>query len=466
MRFLKQSTAIEVKVGVFVDQADGFTAETGLTIAQADLRLAKEGADWAQKNEATTLVHEENGWYRCLLDATDTNTVGTLMLAVNEAGALPVWVEFTVLAANVYDSLIGATDKLQVHADEITAGLITATAIATGAIDADALAADTITAAKIATGAITAAKFAAGAIDAAAIAADAIAASKIATGAITAAKFAAGAIDAAAIGTGAIDADSIAADAITAAKVAADVSAEIADAVWDELKSGHTTPDSFGDYLDDEITSRAAPGAEMNLANLAINSDKFDAAAITNIAFDAGAIAGGTLANDVGTKILGAIEGTVDSATTTTMVDALLNQSQTDYWVGSLIYFRTGNCAGCIRRITAFTPASDTVTFDPALPATPAVNDNYAILRSAALPEVAAMPGVPTAVQVATQVWAAVLETGFDASKAIRIIAAAVAGKVSGGPGSPVFRNLADTQNQITGTADSSGNRSAATYGS
>src|SRR3990167_8194143 len=33
--------------------------------------------------------------------------------------------------------------------------------------------------------------------------------------------------------------------------------AENADAVWDELKSGHTTPDSFGDYLDDEITSRA-----------------------------------------------------------------------------------------------------------------------------------------------------------------------------------------------------------------
>lgn len=34
---------------------------------------------------------------------------------------------------------------------------------------------------------------------------------------------------------------------------------QIVDEVWDELKSGHTTADSFGDYLDDEITSRAAP---------------------------------------------------------------------------------------------------------------------------------------------------------------------------------------------------------------
>lgn len=34
--------------------------------------------------------------------------------------------------------------------------------------------------------------------------------------------------------------------------------AAIADGVWDELKAGHTTADSFGDYLDDEITSRSS----------------------------------------------------------------------------------------------------------------------------------------------------------------------------------------------------------------
>jgi hypothetical protein len=62
--------------------------------------------------------------------------------------------------------------------------------------------------------------------------------------------------------------------------------------------------------------------------------------------------------------------------------------------------------------------------------------------------------------------WVTVLETGFTASLMLRIIAAAAAGRSSGGPGSPVFRNLANTQDQITGTANSSGDRSAVTYGS
>src|SRR3990167_6107497 len=174
--WLKQSTAMDVKIGPFVDATDGVTPETALTITQPDIRLAKNGGAWAQKNAAQTLSHEENGWYEVALDATDTNTLGILVVAIYESGALPVWREFLVVPANIYDSLVSGSDALQVHANEITAGLITAAAIATGAIDADALAADTI----------------------------------------------------------------------TAAKVAADVSAEIADAVWDELKSGHVVADSFG----------------------------------------------------------------------------------------------------------------------------------------------------------------------------------------------------------------------------
>lgn len=108
-----------MKVGPFLDETDGKTAETALTISQADVRLAKNAGDWAQKNESTTLVHEEAGWYRCLLDTTDTDTVGILMLAIHESGALPVWVEFHVVVANVYDSLFGAgTDKLDVNVEE------------------------------------------------------------------------------------------------------------------------------------------------------------------------------------------------------------------------------------------------------------------------------------------------------------------------------------------------------------
>ena len=43
--YLKQSTAVDVILGPFVDEDDGKTAETGLTIAQADVRLSKNGAN-------------------------------------------------------------------------------------------------------------------------------------------------------------------------------------------------------------------------------------------------------------------------------------------------------------------------------------------------------------------------------------------------------------------------------------
>lgn len=142
---LKQSTAVDIGLGPFVDQSDGFTPETSLTISQADVRLKKNGGAWAQKADTNAATHEENGWYEVALNTTDTNTLGELIVAVNESGALPVWRVFQVVPANVYDSLVAGSDALQVHTNEITAGLITAAAIATGAIDADAIATDAVT---------------------------------------------------------------------------------------------------------------------------------------------------------------------------------------------------------------------------------------------------------------------------------------------------------------------------------
>ena len=199
--WLKQSTAVDVILGPFVDETDGKTAETGLTLSQADCILIKGAAAAAQKNDATSATHLSNGHYKVPLNATDTGTLGRLRLLVNESGALPVWADYMVAPANVWDSMFGA-DRLQVHADEITNGLITAAAIG----------ADAITAAKIADGAIDA--------------------GAIATGAITAAKFGAGAIDAAAIADNAIDADALAADAV--AEIAAGFS--IADGALTEAK--------------------------------------------------------------------------------------------------------------------------------------------------------------------------------------------------------------------------------------
>lgn len=137
--FLRQSTAVDLAIGPFVDATDGVTAESGLTITQPDIRLKKNNANWAQKNAAQTLTHEENGWYEVSLDATDTNTVGRLVVSVQESGALPVWHEFYVLEETIYDALFAASAT---GALPVSTGGLTAASVATGAIDADALAAD------------------------------------------------------------------------------------------------------------------------------------------------------------------------------------------------------------------------------------------------------------------------------------------------------------------------------------
>ncbi|MBP6786276.1 MAG: hypothetical protein KA170_01705 [Candidatus Promineofilum sp.] len=203
--YLKQSTAITVVLGPFVDDTDGKTAETSLTLSQADIRLSKNAGTFAQKADTGAASHMENGYYACGLNTTDTNTLGRLRIAVHESGALPVWRDFSVIPANVYDSLF-STDKLQVHAVEIDNDLITAAAIAANAI----------TAAKLAS-------------DAVAEIADAV-------------------WDEALSGHATAGSTGEALDDAAAGSASA---AAIADAVWDEALSGHLTIGSTGEALDD-----------------------------------------------------------------------------------------------------------------------------------------------------------------------------------------------------------------------
>lgn len=112
MRYLRQSTSVDLPIGPFVDATDGVTAETGLTLTQPDIRLKKNGGAWAQKAAAQTLTHEENGFYEVTLDATDTNTLGAMRLAVFESGAAPVWEDFVVLQPQEFDRLFTSTGHL------------------------------------------------------------------------------------------------------------------------------------------------------------------------------------------------------------------------------------------------------------------------------------------------------------------------------------------------------------------
>lgn len=117
---LKQSTASqEIPLGYFVDATDGNTEETGLTIANTDIKLWKAGATTLANKNSGGATHIANGIYYCVLDATDTDTLGSLVIFVHVAGALSIRIECVVLAANIYDSLIAASDNLQVDAVQI-----------------------------------------------------------------------------------------------------------------------------------------------------------------------------------------------------------------------------------------------------------------------------------------------------------------------------------------------------------
>lgn len=122
--FLKQSTTVTIQMGPFLDAMDGVTEETALSPV---VEVSKNGGVFAARNSTTAITHDQNGWYRVELNSTDTNTVGRLVVkSDNSATHLPVWHEFMVLPANVYDSLVGGTDKLQVDAVEISSSITAA----------------------------------------------------------------------------------------------------------------------------------------------------------------------------------------------------------------------------------------------------------------------------------------------------------------------------------------------------
>ena len=134
MKLLKQSTAVTIKLGPFLDATDGVTAETALTISQSDVLLSKNFGAFAQKNDTSSATHDSGGWYGVPLNTTDTGTLGPLQIHVNESGALPVWDQYMVVAANVYDSIVAGSDYLQVDSYQIAGSTTAASNQSTAAL--------------------------------------------------------------------------------------------------------------------------------------------------------------------------------------------------------------------------------------------------------------------------------------------------------------------------------------------
>jgi len=103
---LRQSTAVNFYMGPFLDPA-AQTTEEGLTITAAEVFLSKNGGAYGGKSETTDMVHSQTGMYLCNLDTTDTNTVGTLNVLVDDTAdlATPVAAEYQVVEEAIYDAL-------------------------------------------------------------------------------------------------------------------------------------------------------------------------------------------------------------------------------------------------------------------------------------------------------------------------------------------------------------------------
>jgi hypothetical protein len=143
MRFLKQNTATRVTVGPFLDATDAKTPELALRAASEHITFVVDDAGVptlvidaaatasAGNNDFVHITNDNAGYYDLELTAAQTNYVGRAALSVtwistSPLGAehLPVFHEFMIMPANVYDSFFG-TDVLYVDVQEINSAEVT-----------------------------------------------------------------------------------------------------------------------------------------------------------------------------------------------------------------------------------------------------------------------------------------------------------------------------------------------------
>lgn len=279
-QILRQSTQIIVVIGPFVDVGDGFTPETGVTLSGADeaeLLKSNTGTTTSISGNTWAAITGCDGYYALTLSTTDTNTVGAVTIMVNDDSVcLPVLARFQVIEEAAYDALYAASAPGYVANAPVNVAQFGGTNLTAASgipeVKVASLAANAITATAIATDAITAGKIAADAIGASELAADAASEIGTAVWATATRVLTAGTNIALAKGTGVTGFNDLSAAAVNAevdtaladydAPTKAELdsglaglndptAAAVADAVWDEAKSGHTTAGTFGKSVAD-----------------------------------------------------------------------------------------------------------------------------------------------------------------------------------------------------------------------
>ena len=146
--FLRTNTAVTVCVGPFLLYSDGVTPQVSLTVANCKTSLITETDDnsapvatlynVAGSDGTNTLAHITNdvaGYYSLKLTAANLNRVGRAKLAVQNAAAhCPVFHEYEILPAVVYDALVAGTDNFDVSVTQIL-GTAVSTPATAGVLD-------------------------------------------------------------------------------------------------------------------------------------------------------------------------------------------------------------------------------------------------------------------------------------------------------------------------------------------
>ena len=110
--FLKQSTAIDIRMGPYADATDAVTPETGLTIGAADQAevLKANGAATVAMTGTFAAVSGADGWYDYTCATTDVDTIGEVVFVLQDASVTrPAFTRGYVLEEAVFDAFFGAS---------------------------------------------------------------------------------------------------------------------------------------------------------------------------------------------------------------------------------------------------------------------------------------------------------------------------------------------------------------------
>jgi hypothetical protein len=152
MRFLRTNTAVIITVGPFYDKTDGVTIETALTITNERITLTADtdagsaptnildnvtGATAATANDLNYITGNDAGLMQLELAAADVNRLGRMFLSITDAANhVPVFHEFMVLPAMIYDAFVLGTDVLDASITQLL-GTAIATPTVGGVLEVD-----------------------------------------------------------------------------------------------------------------------------------------------------------------------------------------------------------------------------------------------------------------------------------------------------------------------------------------